>query len=80
MSEETSQPIPIRKFEFGTQKRVKVLIATENTLVCVDDENEGYILSGVNLPEIPSENDRGVITFVPGGPMGGHWEYRKGTI
>jgi hypothetical protein len=66
------------------QKKVTVITAGRLSstgrfmLACKDDETgEGYVLLQRGPVVEAKAGDLGVITFKPGGPTGGYWEYEK---
>ena len=71
--------LPRRTWTFGTQKNVTVmgvqpLVNSGDThvLACLEKETgEGFVILGRGKPDA-NHGDRGVTTFDPGGPMGGH--------
>ena len=75
---------PTRIWTFGTQKNVTVmsiepLVNSGDTYVvaCLEKETgEGFVILQPGRPDT-NPGDRGVITFEPGRPMGGHWEFKK---
>ena len=76
--------LPQRTWTFDTQKRVTMVSVEplENSgdtyaLACLEKKTgEGFVLLRRGKPDAEL-GDRGVITFEPGGPMGGHWEFKK---
>lgn len=76
--------LPRRTWTFGTQKHVTVVsvepvVNSGDTyvLACLEKETaEGFVILQRGKPDA-NAGDRGVITFEPGGPMGGHWEFKK---
>src|SRR5688572_3217444 len=76
--------LPRRTWTYYTQKNVTVVsvepVANSGDtylLACVEKETrEGFVLLRRGVPDAKA-GDRGVITFKPGGPTGGYWDYEK---
>jgi len=76
--------LPTRTWTYGTQKNVTVVsnepISNSGDtyfLNCLEKETgEGFVLIRRGKSDA-KPGDRGVITFKPGGPTGGYWEYEK---
>lgn len=69
--------LPPRTWPYGTIKAVEVLaVEAPNLLICVDGNKEGYVLIWSDGEEQTAKvGDKGKITFMPGGPLGGYWRY-----
>jgi hypothetical protein len=69
-----------RTWPYGTQKQVTVIHVDRRFIICADEEDKaGYVLLGTNS-EGAKENDKGIITFTEGGPMGGYWKFKKTIV
>ena len=68
-----------KTWPYGTKRRAKVRgVETEGmttALVVQDELGEAHILIGTG--SVGEEGDRGTITFLQGGPMGGYWKFEK---
>lgn len=66
-----------KTIEYGTVVDVEVISATDKLITVVDDKNEGYLLMGHGLKELPKEGDKGKITFVKSNNRtAGYWDYK----
>ncbi len=77
------QPLNMRSktWPYGTKKQVTVLNVTQTKnlvgMACTeDDSGEGFaLLLNTTSARNAKPGDSGVITFKPGGPTGGYWDY-----
>lgn len=61
---------------FGEEHPVKVISSDKNMITChATDNNEGYILLGHGMEQLPKIGEIGKIVFEKGGPKGGYWQY-----
>ena len=66
--------------DYGTERQVKVLSATEKLIIVVDENGEAYLLVGHGIKELPKADDVGKITFIKSNtPFNGHWHYEKSS-
>lgn len=64
--------------EYGTQHKVKVVQASAQLITVVDQNNEGYLLIGHGMIELPGLGEIGTITFTKSNtPLNGYWAYEK---
>jgi hypothetical protein len=70
-----------RTWPYGTEKQVKVIHADEKKrfIICADGDKEAYVLLYTDTADA-KENDRGVITFTQGGPLGGYWKFTRSVL
>jgi len=61
---------------FGTKHNVRVESVSAFMMVVASDEiKEGFVLMAHGLQRLPNTGSKGTITFVKGGPAGGHWKF-----
>lgn len=60
--------------EFGTKVRATVAVATNDIVVCLGEDGEGYLLLG-NPGAPPLAGAVGTLEFRKGGPKGGYWHF-----
>lgn len=68
-----------RTWPYGTQKQVTVIHVEEpqkRFIICVDEMRAGYVLIFTDGDKA-QVNDKGIITFTQGGPLGGYWKFTK---
>ena len=63
-----------KTWEYGTRKNAEVLDVFTNTVVLLDEENEGHILTGTEHDVDVKIGDTAVMEFTQGGPIGGYWK------
>lgn len=74
----------IRTWPYGTKRRAEVLSRERamhqgrmvDLMALVDDQGEGHLLAGTRSDE-GQPGDKGTLTFLQGGPMGGYWQFRQ---
>jgi hypothetical protein len=70
-----------RTWPYGTMKPGKVVEAfregrIETIIFEADDSpKEAFVLIDGKVTILPKAGDRGIITFMEGGPTGGYWRY-----
>jgi hypothetical protein len=64
-----------KTWQYGTQYKAEVIIATKNILAVKAENDEGFIPMDHGVEELPKEGDLGKIVFMKGGPTGGYWKW-----
>lgn len=69
-----------RVYEYGRTFEVKVETASKDMIVVIaPDINEGFVLLGHGLTDLPSPGDKGIIVFERDSKRG-HWQYYKNDL
>ncbi len=67
-----------KTIEYGTERKVTVLSATDTLITAVDENNEGYLLVGHGIKDLPKEGDTGRVVFteIRNPLIKGYWKYQ----
>lgn len=70
-----------RTWDYGKTFDVEVREATKMLIAVFAPEiNEGFLLAGHGVTDLPAKGDKGTITFTKGGPTGGYWKWQPKII